>query len=190
MTLPSDWRIVDSAVVIDTPHLRLRKDTIALPDGSQIDGYYVRESRGFVVIFALTPDGRVIVVRQYKHGIGRELLELPAGAIDPGEPPEDAARRELAEETGCTADRFELVRTFVTDATNSTSLAYVYLARGAVETQPQQLDPTERIVVDRWPLERVRKSASDGSIDSVAHVASIYTVCEFLDAERSNERSL
>jgi len=71
------WRVTASRYVVDTRHLRLREDTIELPDGTIVEGYFVRESRGFVVIFALTPDNRVVLVRQYKHGIGRVVLELP-----------------------------------------------------------------------------------------------------------------
>src|SRR5579872_3649919 len=106
------WRVTASHYVIDTPHLRLREDTVELPDGTIVERYFVRESRGFVVIFALTPDRRVVLVRQYKHGIGRVVLELPAGAIDPGETPMETARRELSEETGYEADSMEQVRSF------------------------------------------------------------------------------
>lgn len=189
MALPEDWRILESSVVIDTPFLRLRRDAVALPDGTTIDEYYVRESRGFVVIFALTQDGDVLLVRQYKHGIGRKLLELPAGIIDEGEEPEEAARRELAEETGYTAPRWERVRVFVTDPTNSTSLAYLYLAEGAVRTQDQDLDPTEQIAVERCTFEGLEQKIADGPIDSVAHVASIYTVKAYLSGRESNNRS-
>src|SRR5271165_6107479 len=97
---PSGWQVVASEIAIETPHLRLRRDAIVLPGGQRIENYYVRESRGFSVIFAQDAAERVVLVRQYKHGIGREVLELPAGAIDPGETPIDCARRELEEETG------------------------------------------------------------------------------------------
>ncbi len=98
------WRVVQSHIVVDTPHLRLRRDEIELPSGRRVGPYYVRESRGFCIVFALTPDARVVLVHQYKHGIGRYVLELPAGGIDPGELPAACARRELAEETGYVGD--------------------------------------------------------------------------------------
>jgi len=69
------WRIVESEIVIDTPHLRLRRDRVALPNGLEFEPYYVRESRGFAIVFAITVDERVVLVRQYKHGIGSYVLE-------------------------------------------------------------------------------------------------------------------
>lgn len=174
------WRVTASSYVVDTPFLRLRKDRIELPDGTIIDDYYVRESRGFVVIFALTPENRIVLVRQYKHGIGKTLLELPAGAIDPGETPPQCAARELAEETGYTAPAMEFVRSFVVDPTNSDTIAHLFLARGARRTQTQELDVTENIVVELASPAELREMVRDGIIDSVPHVASIYLMLDRL----------
>lgn len=174
------WNVTASTYPIDTRFLRLRKDTVALPDGSIVDDYYVRESRGFVVIFALTPQRRVVLVRQYKHGIGRELLELPAGAIDPGEEPLACAQRELAEETGYTAERITLVRSFVTDPTNATTIAHLFVAQNARKTAEQDLDVTESIDVELATLDGVHTMARDGRIDSLVHVAAIYVMLERL----------
>lgn len=176
----SPWRVTASSYVVDTHFLRLRKDRIELPDGTVIDDYYVRESRGFVVIFALTDDGRVVLVRQYKHGIGQVLLELPAGAIDPGEAPLQTAMRELEEETGYTAPAMEFVRSFVVDPTNSDSVAHLFLARDARKTAEQNLDVTENIEVHLAGIEELRKFVRDGTIDSVAHVASICLMLDLL----------
>ena len=90
------WRILSSAYPISTPFLRLRADRVELPNGAVVEEYYVRESRGFSVVFALTPDDLVVLIRQYKHGIGEVVTELPAGGVDPGETPEACAVRELA----------------------------------------------------------------------------------------------
>ncbi|HZT12002.1 MAG TPA: NUDIX hydrolase [Candidatus Baltobacteraceae bacterium] len=174
------WRVTASRYVVDTRHLRLREDTIELPDGTIVEGYFVRESRGFVVIFALTPDNRVVLVRQYKHGIGRVVLELPAGAIDPGEEPLQTARRELSEETGYEAPALELVRSFVTDPTNADTVAHVFLAKGARQTGRQELDVTESIQVELATLADLRRFVRDGTIDVMPQVAAIYTVLERL----------
>lgn len=173
-----DWRILSSSYVIDTRFLRLRKDTIELADGTVIPDYYVRESRGFIIVFALTHDGRVVLVRQYKHGIGHSLLELPAGAIDPGEEPRACAIRELAEETGYTAESMELLRSFVTDPTNSNSIAHLFLARGARKTGEQDLDVTEKIDVSLATIDELRELVREGEIDSLPHVAAVYFVLD------------
>jgi 8-oxo-dGTP pyrophosphatase MutT (NUDIX family) len=174
------WRVTASSYVVDTHFLRLRKDRIELPDGTVIDDYYVRESRGFVVIFAITPENRIVLVRQYKHGIGKTLVELPAGAIDPGETAEECAVRELAEETGHTAPSMEFVRSFIVDPTNSDTVAHLFLARGAQRTQTQDLDVTENIAVESAAPEELRRMVREGIIDSVPHVASIYLMLDRL----------
>jgi 8-oxo-dGTP pyrophosphatase MutT (NUDIX family) len=170
------WKIVDSELVIATSHLRLRRDTVELPGGDLVHDYFVRESRGFSIVFALTRDERVVLVRQYKHGIGQSLLELPAGAIDPGESPQACARRELSEETGYvgTPPEPEHIGSFVYDPTSSNTRYHLYLARGAERLGQQQLDATEQITVELATLDELRGFVRDGTISVGAHVASIY----------------
>ena len=175
----SRWRVTSSSYVVDTEHLRLRKDRIELPDGRTIDDYYVRESRGFVVIFATTPDRRVVLVRQYKHGIAKVLLELPAGAIDPGETPLQTAQREFTEETGYTGT-MEFVRTFCTDPTNADTVAHVFYAPNAQLTGKQNLGLGEDIAVELATFDELHALVRDGAIDSVTHVASIYALLDRL----------
>lgn len=172
------WRVTASSYPVDSRFLRLRKDTIALPDGSIVEDYYVRESRGFVIVFAVTPEKRVVLVRQYKHGIAQELLELPAGAIDPGEQPLQTAMRELREETGYTAPGMEHVRTFIVDPTNADTVAHLFVARDAHKTGEQKLDVTENIELEIVPLEDLHGLVREGTIDSIAHVAAIYLLLD------------
>ncbi len=180
-TPPNGWRITHSEIVIETPHLRLRSDEIELPSGVRVGPYYVRESRGFAVVFALTPDGRVVLVRQYKHGIGRVVLELPAGGIDPGETALACAARELAEETGyVAASELERVGTYVFDPTGATTTYHLYLARDAEPRVAQKFDPTEDIAVELVTLAELRRSLRDGTIEVGIYVASIYTVFDRL----------
>ena len=181
MTKPAPWRTLHSDYVVATPFLRLRRDRIQLPDGTIIEDYYVRESSGFTIVFALTPDDRVILVHQYKHGIGEYVLELPAGAIDADEDPLDCAMRELAEETGYVSDRpFELVRTFITDPTNSDSRFQLYLARDCELRVRQNFDATEDIQVELVTIGELQAMVRNGQINVNSHVASIYTVLDVL----------
>jgi 8-oxo-dGTP pyrophosphatase MutT (NUDIX family) len=173
------WRVTSSSYVVDSEHLRLRKDRIELPDGRTIEDYYVKESRGFVVIFATTPDKRVILVRQYKHGIGKTLLELPAGAIDPGEEPLQTAVREFSEETGYSGT-MEHVRTFCTDPTNADTVAHLFYAPNVQLAGKQNLGLGEDITVELATLDDLHAFVRDGTIDSVAHVASIYLMLDRL----------
>ena len=170
------WKILKSEVVIDTPHLRLRRDSIELPAGTVIEGYHVRETRGFVVIFPITPEENVVLVRQYKHGIGEIVLELPAGAIDQGETAEHAALRELREETGYTTPRaLERIRTFVVDPTNSNGRFTLYIAHDAALTEKRHLDPTEDIAVELVHVDKLIDLIHSGEINVCNHVGAIYT---------------
>jgi len=179
---PVGWAVRESEIVIETPHMRLRRDQIELPDGKRIGDYYVRESRGFAIVFALTPDERVVLVRQYKHGIAETLVELPAGAIDAGENPSDCAIRELREETGfvCDPHNLELAGSFVYDPTSSTTRYYLYIARDIRATGVQDLDDTESIAIEYASLDELRRFVRDGTIRVGAHVASIYFVLDRL----------
>lgn len=183
-TLP--WRVTASHYLIEDTFLRLRKDSIELPDGSVIADYYVRESRGFVIVFAITADGRVVLAHQYKHGIGRELLELPAGMIDEGEEPLQTARRELAEETGYEAAEFELAGTFVTDPTNADTVAHLYIARDATLCRDQQLDPAENIEVRTATFTELREMVRGGQIHSMSHVGAALLILDRLEQTPSS----
>jgi ADP-ribose pyrophosphatase len=166
------WRILSSAYRIETPFLRLRADRIELPSGEIVDDYFVRESHGFCVVFALTSDANVVLVRQYKHGVAEIVVELPAGAREDGETPAECASRELAEETGYTGAPPEFVRTFMTDPTNSDSRFHLFVIRDARLTCAPALDVTEDIEVVLAPIDEVRVMAYDGRIAAGSQVAS------------------
>jgi len=167
------WRIVSSEYRIDTKFLRLRVDRVELPRGGVVDEYYVRESLGFCVTFALTVDGDVLLVRQYKHGAALIVTELPAGMIDADESPAACAARELAEETGYTGSPPEFVRTFLADPTNATAHFHLFIVRDAVLTREPQFDVTEDIEVQLVSVDEVRAMALDGRISGGSQVAAV-----------------
>jgi len=175
------WRILDSDYRIQTKFLRLRADRVELPSGDVVEEYFVRESRGFCVVFALTPDENVLLVRQYKHGIREIVTELPAGMIDDDETPEACAERELAEETGFTGSAPQHVRTFLTDPTNATGRFHLFVVRDAVRTREPVFDVTEDIEVDVVPVDEVRAMALDGRIASGSQVAAVLVALAHLE---------
>ena len=174
------WRILSSAYPIESPFLRLRADRIELPSGAVVEDYYVRESRGFCVVLAMTPDDDVLLVRQYKHGIGEVVLELPAGMLEPDETPARCAARELAEETGYTGQPPEFVRTFLADPTNSTSRFHLFVVRDAQPTLAPQPDLTEEIEIVLAPVSALRAMALDGRINAGSQVAAVLVALDYL----------
>jgi ADP-ribose pyrophosphatase len=174
------WTIRSSSYRVDEPFLRVRSDTVELPDGTIIEGYFVRESRGFAVIVALTPERRVVLIRQYKHGIAQIVLELPAGMIDADETPDACAVRELAEETGYAGDPPRLLRSLYADPTSSNASFHVFLIENAVPKFAQSLDSTEAITIETTTIDDLHAAVRDGRIASGSQVAAAYIALDHI----------
>ncbi|MBV8638977.1 MAG: NUDIX hydrolase [Candidatus Eremiobacteraeota bacterium] len=174
------WRIRSRTMVIDSPFLKLRRDEIELPDGKRIPDYFVRESSGFVIVFALTDDERVVVVYQYRYGIDRITLELPAGAMEDEEHPLLCAKRELIEETGFTSDNWEELLVAPSDPVRSNSVMHAYLVRGVKCTHEQDLDEGEEVEFALMPLEEFKLQLRRGEIGAVPSIAVAYAALERL----------
>jgi ADP-ribose pyrophosphatase len=174
------WRRLESSYVVDSPFLRLRRDRVQLPNGTIIEDYYVREAEGFVIVFPVTKEQTVVLVRQYRYAVDSVGLELPAGMLEPGEDPLACARRELAEETGYEAERWRLIHSYASEPVRSTARAYIFVAEGAGRTRDQDLDITEHIEVTEMPLLGVRSALRDGTIDAGASLAACYIALDAL----------
>lgn len=175
-----DWRLRASRYVVDSPYMRLRADEIELPNGTVVAEYYVRESRGYAVIVALTPDERVVLVRQYRYGSDAIHLELPAGLLAEDEDPGECAIRELAEETGYAVERAEAIGAFYHEPVRSNARAYVYIGTGAHVAGTPKPDPTEHLQAELVSLAAFRVMLSDGRIDAGGSVAAGYLALERL----------
>jgi ADP-ribose diphosphatase len=162
--------------------MRLRADEVELPDGTVIAEYYVRESRGFVVVFATTPDDRIVLVRQYRYGSDEIHLELPAGMLDGDEDPQDCAARELLEETGYEAARWEKVADYYVEAVRSKARAYVFLARDARRTREPKPDASEAIETEPVTFQDFRAMLHDGRIDTSHTLAAAYRALDYLSS--------
>ena len=119
---------------------------------------------GAVAIVALTDDGRICLVRQYRTALGRVTVEIPAGKLDPGEDPLTCATRELREETGMEADQMAFLTTIATSVGFCDELIHIYMATGLrfVSSNP---DDDEFINVDLVPLSELIDAVLDGRIE-------------------------
>jgi len=172
------WRLRASRYLVESPYMRLRADEVELPNGTVVPNYYIRESRGFVAIVALTPEDRVVLVRQYRYGSDSIHLEIPAGMLLDAEEPAACALRELAEETGYEVESSELVAQYFPEPVRSNSRAYIYIGRGARQVREPAPDPTEHIEVELATLEAFRSMLADGRIDTGAAIAAGYLALE------------
>jgi len=135
--------------------------------------YYLLSLDDYVSVIALTPEGRMVLVRQYRAVVERETLELPAGHVDAGESPEQAVRRELLEETGYVAGPLELLGKLVPDVGRLSNRMYCYLARGVTMSAA----PVEReagISVVELTLDEAITCAVDGRIDHALNLAPLF----------------
>jgi ADP-ribose pyrophosphatase len=164
------WKILESNHL----HKIVRIDQCELPDGKVIDGL-VLEFGDWATILALTKEQEVVLVRQYRHGAQKVILELPGGAAEPGDKnPLEAARRELLEETGYSSDHFIQIGCVSPNPANQTNLIYSFLALDAVKVADQNLDETEEIEVVLKPLEEVIAMAKNGGLFQSMQVSAVF----------------
>ena len=181
----NDWEVLESEVVFANQWLRVRKDRCRMASGVVIEDYYVVERFDFVMVFAVAPDGRVVLVKQYKHGAGEVVLELPAGYLEPGEEPIEAARRELLEETGFRAGRIMPVATLFPSPSLLTSRAHIFYCDDLEQSGGQSLDESEDIEVEFVELADLRQAIGRNDlIRDCASLAAILSVIEFVDGRK------
>jgi 8-oxo-dGTP pyrophosphatase MutT (NUDIX family) len=141
------WVVTRSRVLIERRWLKLREDRVSLPWGGEIPEFHVIESPAWSSVVPFTEDGRLVLVEQYRHGIEKVTLELPAGVIDAGETPLQAAQRELLEESGYSAAEWEPLIELCPDPNRQNARAHFFLARGARAVRDPKLDDSEQIEV-------------------------------------------
>lgn len=115
--------------------------------GVEIAQFHLIDAVDWACVVCVTTDNQIVLVRQYRHGVGRVTVELPAGALNTEEEPLRAAQRELLEETGYRATQWTLLRVVHPETTRHSHRAYLYLATGARRVAEQALDATEDVEV-------------------------------------------
>jgi 8-oxo-dGTP pyrophosphatase MutT (NUDIX family) len=178
------WKMLDSKLVFECLWLKLTKQTCQLPDGAIIDDYYVIHESDVGCVFALTPDREVVLVEQYKHGIGEVCLELPAGYFAGEGDPMAQARREFMEETGYDAVTYHYVGILPQHPTRLTSRIHLFVVVDARPRGSQSLDENEHIAVRLLPIDEVFAMIRAGEITAVGTVAGIYLAWDYLNAGR------
>ena len=174
------WDRLGSERLLETPYFALRSDRLRLPGGAIKDPYYVIERPDAAIVFPLTQSGEVVLVRQYRPPIGMMELGLPAGLVEEGESPEEAARRELSEETGYTGGEWEPLGSVASSPSLKDNWAYLFLARGVEETSAPVPDEHELLEAVTVPVERLLSLIREGQIVSSSGVAAIMLALERL----------
>lgn len=141
------WKVLKSEYLFRRPWLTVRRDCVELPDGRQNPEFYVLEYPDWVNVIAITEDGKFVMERQYRHGLGKTCFEIPAGVIEEGEDPLDAAKRELMEETGYGEGKWRKIMTISGNSSTTDNLSHCYVAEGVRKISGQHLDSTEDLEI-------------------------------------------
>ncbi len=170
------WKTVASKVTLRDTWITLRADVCMTSSGILLDPYYVLEYPDWVNITAMDDQERLLLVRQYRQGSGRIEYEIPGGVIDPHDAtPQDAARRELLEETGFHADEIVPVGRLSPNLATHANTLHCFAARG-LHHDPASLNPdeTEDIAWEFASLTRVSEMIADGRYRGALQVSGIF----------------
>lgn len=167
------WQVLESDYLVKRPWLNLRQDRVVTGHGAIIDEFHVLESPTWACVCCIDEDGQLVLIRQYRHGIGRVTLELPAGVIESSETPLQGAERELFEETGYSSDDWTDLATFAPEPARHTHLAHCFVARRARRTGAQSLDEVEDLAVETFAVSQLSRLIETGEITHAVHVAAL-----------------
>jgi 8-oxo-dGTP pyrophosphatase MutT (NUDIX family) len=171
---PAPWKVLTREYLSRNPWNTVRVDRVELPTGAIIPEYFVSEYRPWVNVVALTPDDQVLLVRQYRHGLGQVHYELPAGTTDAGETSlEGAARRELLEETGYGGGRWSPFMTLSANPALQDNLTYTFLAEDVVRLAAPHTEAGEDLRLHPVPAADIERLLDAGEIVQALHAAPL-----------------
>ncbi len=158
-----NWTTVESRVAYSCEGFDIVNETVELPDGERTEFDYLREDET-VVVLPFTPEGRVVVIDEWRHAVGRVNRGLPAGTVEADEETDPAVVRELAEETGYRPEEIEHMTTVEPANGFSDALFHYYIARGCEPAEEQDLDSDESITVTTTSFEELVEAAREDEL--------------------------
>ncbi len=179
---PLPWTVHSSERGPDLLVARARFDVVENPRTGKRLRRLVLEAPSWCNIVALTPERRLVVVRQFRFGTGTVTTEIPGGVVDQGEEPNETARRELREETGYTAERWSYLGEVEPNPAFQNNVCHHFLAEDARRTHELELDAGEDITVDTLELEELRERVLSGEI---RHSLVVCALARILDLRNS-----
>ncbi|HET6210111.1 MAG TPA: NUDIX hydrolase [Jatrophihabitans sp.] len=174
---PGGFEVLSTRHVFHGYAFDVRTDQVRMPEGT-VAARDVVEHLGAVAVLAIDTEDQVWLVNQYRHPVGENLLELPAGLLDvAGEPAWDTARRELFEEAALRASDWQVLIDLYTSPGTTSEAIRVYLARGLTEVPAAERHAAEHeelvMTVERHPLSRLVSMALSGELTNAPAVAAV-----------------
>jgi ADP-ribose pyrophosphatase len=158
------WTLLSPRQIADYHILHIREDRYRFEPTQQEANFVVCDSRDWALVIPITPDGQVVLIRQYRHGVRQVVLAVPGGVLDPGETPEASAARELREETGYEAASIRLVGKMMPNPAINSAHVHILVADGCRKVGDPQPDPFERIDVVLRPSIDIPGMISSGEL--------------------------
>lgn len=175
------WEPLSSEIRADYRIFRLRVDRSISPRTGRAHDFFVLESSDWVNVIPLTPEGQVVLVRQWRHGTRSLTLEVPGGLLESSDSPEEAARRELLEETGFRAEKMLYLGFVEPNPAFLNNRCHTFLAKDVQRVSELNQDEKEDIEVLLKPLAQIPRLIRDGIISHSLVVAAFYRL--FMEKE-------
>lgn len=175
------WKILGSKYLYKTNGVAVRIDQCEIQNGSVFEPYVI-ETGTWVNVIALTKDRKIVLIKQYRHGVGQVLLEIPAGVMDAeDESPLQAAKRELLEETGYASEKFVQIGSVYPNPATHTNMTYSFLALDVEKVGEQNLDETEEIEISLVPFDEFIALAKESGLPQALHVSALFFALAYLE---------
>ena len=174
MTGPRRWTNLETESLQDCRVFSVRRVRTRSPRTGDVHDFFTIDSPDWVNVIPVTPEGEVVMVRQYRHGSGEITLETPGGLVDPGETPAEAAARELLEETGYAADEIVSLAAVSPNPALFSNRRHGFLALGARRVAEVRNESTEETQVELVPFARMREEVRAGRVDHALVIAVAY----------------
>ncbi len=173
-----EWERIRSEPGPDLYLFRARYDWYVNPRNGKQLPRIVLQAPDWVNVIAVTPEHKVIFVRQFRFGVAHDTTEIPAGMVEPCEPPEEAARRELEEETGYTTAQWSYLGTVEPNPAFLDNHCHTYLAQNVVKTHVPSPDEGEDIVVEEFTEAEIRVGIQEGRIRNALAIVALSHVLD------------
>jgi 8-oxo-dGTP pyrophosphatase MutT (NUDIX family) len=168
------WKQISFDYIHKESWFNLRRDRLLKGNGGEMYPYYVLEYTNWATVFPVTKEGKVIMMKQFRYGLGEWSIEIPGGIMDPHETnPLEAGKRELLEETGYSCGNIREVGKVAPNPATSNNIMHVFLATDCELTHEQSFDPNEELEVFLADVDEVKQLLRENKIIQSLHVSAI-----------------